>query len=400
MDREPTGRKKLLLTSETTRSSPAISREQRDLPLAIIGWLAVVIIFFWLLGQISHALLLLVIAAFLAHALFPGVRFLERFMPRFFAILFVYLVVLLGLSALIYFVVSTAIVQLSTLSHHINYVLAPKGQGASPLFLTLERFGISQIQIAQASEQLTTQAEHLTGSIVPFLRGIFSFILDILLIAILSIYLLIDGTRMTSWLKNNTPLTQQRRVNFLLLTLERIVGGYIRGQVLLAAIIGFLIGIGMALFHVPYAILIGVLAFILAFIPILGTFISGAICVLLALTQGWFIALLVLGYFIIMHIVEGDILGPRIVGKALGLHPLVSIIALIVGSELFGIVGALFASPVAGVVQAVLVTLWSEWRATHPETFAQGKEKISEEIEKNLANKPVGPRKKLHLLRK
>ena len=82
------------------------------------------------------------------------------------------------------------------------------------------------------------------------------------------------------------PTHQQGRVRFLLHTLERVVGGYIRGQLILSTFIGVVVGIGMALFHVPYAVLLGVLAFVLEFIPVLGTLTSGAICVLIALTAG------------------------------------------------------------------------------------------------------------------
>jgi predicted PurR-regulated permease PerM len=125
----------------------------------------------------------------------------------------------------------------------------------------------------------------------------------------------------------------------------------------------------MALFRLPYAVLLGVLAFTLEFIPVIGVFISGALCVLLALSQGWLVALLVLGYFVLVHIVEADIVGPRVMGRAIGVHPAVSIFALIAGAELFGIWGALFASPLAGLTQAVLSEMWREWREAHSEMF-------------------------------
>ena len=80
--------------------------------------------------------------------------------------------------------------------------------------------------------------------------------------------------------------------------------------------------------------------------------------VLLALPRGWIWAVGVLGYFVLIHIFEGELVGPRIVGKAIGLHPIVSLAALIAGAELFGIWGALFASPLAGILQAMLVALW------------------------------------------
>jgi predicted PurR-regulated permease PerM len=125
----------------------------------------------------------------------------------------------------------------------------------------------------------------------------------------------------------------------------------------------------LAIIGVPYALLLGVLAFVFGFIPVFGMLISGALCVLLAVPQGWLIAVIVLVYFVVVHVIESDIVGPRIVGQSISLHPVVSLAALIAGAELFGIGGALFASPVAGVLQALLIAIWLEWRATHPHHF-------------------------------
>jgi len=144
---------------------------------------------------------------------------------------------------------------------------------------------------------------------------------------------------------------------------------WLAGQVLLCGLLGLMVGVGMAIIGVPYALLLGVLAFVLGFIPVLGMLISGALRVLLAVPQGWLIAVIVLVYFVVVHVIESDIVGPRIVGHSIGLHPVVSLAALIAGAELFGIGGALFASPVAGVIQALLVAIWLEWRATHPHQF-------------------------------
>jgi predicted PurR-regulated permease PerM len=118
--------------------------------------------------------------------------------------------------------------------------------------------------------------------------------------------------------------------------------------------------------------LLGVLAFVLEFVPIIGVFISGATCVLIALAaKGWVWAVFVLVYFVFVHIIEGDVVGPRIVGSAVGVHPAVSIFALLAGGELFGIWGALFAAPLAGVIQAILAEIWREWRELHPHQFPE-----------------------------
>jgi predicted PurR-regulated permease PerM len=163
-------------------------------------------------------------------------------------------------------------------------------------------------------------------------------------------------------------------------TLKRVIGGYIRGQLLLATVISLLTGLGMALLGVPYAVFLAVLAFILEFVPIVGAVLTGVVCVAVALTQGWLMALLVLGFVVFLQALEGQILAPRILGGSVGLHPVVALLALLAGSELFGIPGALFASPVAGVLQALLIGLWSQWRESHPEQF-QPEEKPKETLQ-------------------
>ena len=362
------------------------------IPLAILAWAGVGILILWAAGFVARTILLLVIATLLAYALSPLVTFLERVMPRFLAILFVYLIVLGGIGTLLYFIARTTVDQTISLANYVGVLLTP-GQNGHPSALqqTLSSLGISQEQIASARSQIVSQAEGLAGNVVPLLTGVVGTALDIILVAVMSVYLLIDGRRIVNGLRRNMPRRQRGRIRFLLDTLQRVVGGYIRGQLLLCGLIGFLVGAGMEILGVPYALLLGVLAFVLEFIPVLGTLVSGAICVLLALTKGWLLAIIVLAYFVFVHVIEGDVVGPRIVGKAIGLHPVVSLAALIAGGELFGIWGALFASPVAGVLQAFLVAIWSEWRETHPQEFQAVKDKAAEHVEKNIADRPVHP---------
>src|SRR5690349_24425792 len=110
----------------------------------------------------------------------------------------------------------------------------------------------------------------------------------------------------------------------------------------------------------------GVLAFFMEFVPVLGVLVSGAAAVVVALISFHepIRPLIVLAYFVIVHVIEGDLIGPRIMGRAVGIHPATGLIALIAGTEVFGIWGALFAAPLAGLLQAVAVAAWFEFRGT------------------------------------
>ncbi|MGZ3673908.1 MAG: AI-2E family transporter [Ktedonobacterales bacterium] len=347
---------------------------RRDIVITILGVLVIVAVLVWATAHVAHALLVVLVAALLAYALFPAVNMLARYVPRWVAILVVYLAVVSAFGAIGYLVITAAIDQITALTHQITLLLSPTANATnSPLLGRLRSLGVTQEQINAVGDQVLAQAQMVLNSAVPVLEGVFNAVLDIILVTVLSIYLLIDGHRAIQLARTGVPIKHRARVTFTLTTLERVVGGYIRGQLVLATLVGLLVGLGMMVLRVPYAVLLGVLAFVLEFIPILGVFISGAACVLIALTQSWFLAVLVLVYFIVVHIIEGDIVGPRIVGRAVGVHPAVSIFALLAGAELFGLWGALFASPLAGLLQTFLSEVWREWREYHaaqyPEEF-------------------------------
>ena len=370
---------------------------RRDIPLAILAWIALIAVILWGASHIIRTLLLLTIAALLAYALAPAVKALQRIMPRFLAVLIVYLVVLGLVSVLLYVVIITAIRQTIILSHTMRfYLTAPVPGQLTPLEQILNSFGITPEQFAAVRQQLMAQVETLARDSFPVLRSAFDFVLDTVLVAVLSIYLLLDGSRAVHWISHNAP--RLARINFLLQTLQRVVGGYIRGQIFLALLISGLVGCGMQfLFHLPFAAFLGVLAFIMAFIPVLGTLISGGVCVLIGFTQGWPVAVGVLIYFVVVHVIESDLVGPRIVGKAVGLHPVVALAALVAGSELFGIWGALFASPIAGVLQEILIVLWREWRGRHPDYFDKVQDNATESpelLEESAVPEPVEPKER------
>src|SRR5260221_2171103 len=199
------------------------------LRFAILAWTGVVLLILWLAGHVIQTLLLLTMAALLAYALAPAVKFLERAMPRFLAILIVYLIVLGALSALLYLIVRTAIVQFVSLSDYVRFLLTPSKSGQlTPLEQTLRSFGISQSQIASARDQVVAGIEGFAGSVVPLLTGLVGAVLDVILVAVLSIYLLVDGSRVSDWLRRNTSDQPQGLMCILLHTLLSIVDVYIR----------------------------------------------------------------------------------------------------------------------------------------------------------------------------
>ena len=345
----------------------------RDIPIAILAWALVLFVAFWAAGHIIGTLLVLAIAVLIAYALTPFVALLRRWIPWPLAILVVYLIFVGLLGLLVFVIIDTAVQQAKPLIQSIQEFLTPGVNGGnSPLVDFLANFGITSKQLTDFIDQLSGQLIGISTNLVPVVTGVAGAIVNIIVTLIISVYFVANAPRVGLWLRNGMPMRVRPRAVLILETINRVIGGYIRGQVTLSALVGVLVGGSMAALQIPYAILLGVMAFVFEFIPFLGVLVSGAACVLVALTQGIVKALIVLAVFVVIHVIEGDVVGPRIVGSAVGLHPAISIIALIAGAEVFGLWGALFAAPIAGVLQSLAIEFWREWKRAHPEQFPTG----------------------------
>lgn len=358
--------------SELDSTPLAIWTRRLIISVTVLVWIVLLGVFFWLIGRVAQAVLLLAIGAILAFTIYPLVKLLQRVLPRPLAITIVYLLVLGLISVLVYFAVVTLIEQMTSLIQYIRSVInGSRTNQLQPVLDALKQLGISQEQLRTFGQQVLGQLQGVVSNVVPVITNVFNVFLNTVLVAMLSIYFLLSGPRAAKWLRTKTPASQRPRIHFLLDTLATVIGGYIRGTVLMATVISILTGIGIALVGVPYAFLLAVFAFALEFIPIIGIYITSIAVVLLALTQGWVTGVLALAIVLLLQLLENNVLSPRIVGRAVGINPIVSVFALIAGTNLFGIAGAFFAAPIAGIIQALIQAFWSNWREHHPEQFPE-----------------------------
>jgi predicted PurR-regulated permease PerM len=360
---------------ERRTSMPSSWQRALYLPLIILAWLAVVVVVVWLLSHITKTLLVLALSGVVAFALTPLVNLLARRLPRSAAIALAYVIGFTLLFGLLGLIVDTAANQITALVDHLPTYQRQFKRIEPQLVSALRPFGVTQARINSTQQHAltylqsvgTTAAQDSLG----VATGIVNTIIDIILILILSVYLTANGPKIARRLRRETPGAQRWRTILLIAVVNRVVGGYIRGTLTMATLVGVLVGAGMLVLQVPYALLLGVLAFFMEFIPIIGVIISGAVCVLIALIKGWVLALIVLGYFVIVHIIEGDVVGPRVMGAAVGIHPATALVGLVAGTELFGFWGALFAAPLAGLLQAIATATWHELRGHDPQAVVK-----------------------------
>ena len=343
----------------------------RDILICIICIGIILWSSFSVLGLFIDAIVLLLLSMAVAFLVTPIVNFLVRYnVPRLLATLLTYAVILATLIAFGYELVFSLIQQAVSFSDTITTFAdnLPKTFDSIIHYLRTQG-GIPQQNIDDALGQIQTQAFTFARTLYD---GAFNFfftltnaLLNIFLVVVLSFYLTLDGKR----IRNSIMSVMPRRIlpNVLLFedALNRVVGNYIRGQLTLAFIVGVMTGFACVFTGLgQFALICGVLAFLFETIPMVGpTLASITPIVLSLLLPGAFPRTFeVIAWFVAIQVIESNVLGPRIVGHAVGLHPVAALLALLVGAKLFGVFGALLATPVVAAAWVVIASIYRSAR--------------------------------------
>lgn len=175
-----------------------------------------------------------------------------------------------------------------------------------------------------------------------------------LLTIVLLFFFLKDGPKITGWIRNHVSGPRRDLLETLGRRAWMTLGAYIRGTALIGVADAVLIGIGLLVIGVPLVAPLMVLTFFGAFFPLVGAVVAGLVAALVALVSGGPIdALLVVGIVVVVQQVEGDVLAPLVLGRAVKLHAVVVLLALTAGAVVAGVTGAFLAVPTAGVAAAI-----------------------------------------------
>lgn len=295
----------------------------------------------WLLLQIKDILFLVFIAFLLMTAIYPMVAWLERLkIPRALGTLLIYVVVLGALGALI----GSAVPELVTQSTKLAATLPGTAARVFPYW---------NIDFQTISGQIAP----LSANVLSVTLGIFSNILTTFTVLIIAFYFLLERRHAESILTEFLGTTSGKNVTALLRTVERRLGAWVRGELLLMSFVGMLTFVGLTILHMEFALPLAIIAGLLEIVPMIGPVISAIPAVLIALSFTPVLAFSVVVLYIIVQLLENNVFVPLIMKQSVGLSPLVTILALMIGGRLGGIGGAILAVPIVLVLQVVLASL-------------------------------------------
>lgn len=338
-------------------------------------WTAVgVAVLLWMLGTVLHTLttvlLLFIVAALVAFIIQPLVSLAEErlHLSRTWAALVVFLVLALLLLSL---AAGAALLMMNQVTAAINQIpeYYQNIQNHIPdLEAKLAAIGIHvNIRDLQKQALASLPTANVAAQGLAWLGTFTDAMMNITVVLFLAFYLIIDGERLTEVVLKVAPVKWKPYVLFVQKTLTKVVGGYLRGQLTMAVLISVGVFIASLLLGIQFSLVLGVLGFVFEMVPMIGPMLIGAAMVAMALLDSWQLAALALVVYFLLQFLESNILGPRITGHAVGLHPIAAALGLIAGAHLFGLWGALLAMPVLGFTFVTIAAVYHQVTGRSPE---------------------------------
>lgn len=330
-------------------------RMQVDISTASVFRAILAVLVFVLLYLLSDVLIILLFSIVIASAVSPFVTILQkRGIPRIVGALSLYLLVLaagIGLTSLVLPSVTADVSNLtefvSKATTRLSTSLDTVQQGA-PKYLDF----VSELQniLSLMSGYLQQFSQAGFSLAVSAFGGLFSFIA----IIVISFYLTVMKNGIENFLTAVVPERYESYIIDLWRRVEVKVGLWLQGQLLLALIVGLMVYVGLTLLNVKFALIFAILAMVLEIIPVAGPVLAAIPAIMMGFVQAPMLGVWVLIMWVVVQQTENHILVPLVLGKTTGLNPVVVLLAILIGWQLSGIIGALLAVPVATIFVEIL----------------------------------------------
>jgi predicted PurR-regulated permease PerM len=341
--------------------------------LMVAGILLVLVLALWVLWMAHRVIVWMFISAFLAMALQPGVRWLQAHgvQRRGTAAGIVYLVAFVSIAAIAALFIPTLVSQVNDFIQAVPGYARDLTHGRGSLGFLERRYHIvERVQDAVNNGGGAKLAPASAATALAIGKTLLSIVAATVTIAFMTFFMLMEGPAWMERFYATLPEDEAVRWRRVGSEIANTVSGYVTGNLLISLVAGGSAALVLTLIHVPFSVALGLWVAITDLIPLAGATIGAIVCILVALTVSPTAALIALVWFIVYQQLENHLLQPLIYGRTVKLSPLTVLVAVLIGAELGGIIGALAAIPVAGSLQVILL----EWLRRRGEKRVQPEE--------------------------
>lgn len=328
------------------------NRTKIDISLATIMKIVLVILGIWFLFIISEIVVLFFFALILVAALSPLVEKMSKFIPRSLAVGLLVVVFIGALVGIGFLIVPLLVIEIKQLAMNLPVITSKLG----PLYHSIQvSMGNYQEVLLNISSQIGKLTTNIYTTTIGFISGIVAF----LTVIILAFYMLVGKESIDTYANNFISDEKRERASKILNKISTKMSQWLGGHLFLMLIVGLLDGIALLSLGIPYALILAIWGALCEIIPYLGPWLGAIPAVLIAFTVSPLVALLVAIAYIAIQLLESNFLAPKIIGKAVGLSPVIVILSLLAGAKLMGLIGVLVAVPVAAII-SVIIFEWPE----------------------------------------
>jgi predicted PurR-regulated permease PerM len=329
--------------------------------LAIVIGVTIVLTILWEARQVISWL---IISLFLTLALNPLVSWIERraHVGRGIAITLAYLLVAIAIAAVGWTFVPKLVSEVNGFVQHLPNYVHDLTHGRGRLGFLERKYHVVEKVREQVNKGGASRLLGLSGAALSITKSVLTIITATVTIVFLTFFMLLEGGRWVEGFYGFLPEGSRPRWRKVGHDIYRTVGGYVTGNLLISLIAGVSATLVLLVMGVPYAVALGLLVAILDLIPLAGATLAGIVVVGISFLHSLVAGVVVLVFIVVYQQVENHFLQPVIYGRTVQLSPLVVLMAVLIGADLAGILGALAAIPVAGSIQVVLRDLLAHRR--------------------------------------
>ena len=337
-------------------------------PRAVLVVLGIIIAAYLLLQIVQAAqgiLIWIFVAIFLALALNPAVDALQRrgVKRRGMAVSIVFIAAILAIAALAATIVPTIVAQVNDFIDAVPGYVEDLTQGEGRLGFLEREYHITERVRDALSDGGATKVLGLSGTALAVTKGVITAVFATVTIAFLTLFMLLEGPAWIERLYSLLPEEKQPRWRAIGQDIYRTIGGYVTGNLAISLIAGITSTTALLILGVPFAVALGLLVAILDLIPLAGATIAAILVTTVAFLDSTTSGIIMLIFFVVYQQLENQVLQPVVYGRTVRLSPLAVLIAVLIGAEIAGVIGALAAIPVAGTIQVLLVDWLKHRRA-------------------------------------
>ena len=331
-----------------------MDKRQIDISTSVIIKVFAIILGLWFLYVIRDIVALFFLSVILTATFDPMIHWMAKHkISRSFAVTIIYISLFSILGIFISFLIPPLVSQFKDFGQNIPAY----SEAFAKTFNGLEQYAFSygiQFNSHEFLQNITGNFFQSSGQIFSTTIGVFSFFISILVILALTFYMSVKEDGMNKFLISITPEGNQKYIISLADRIKSKIGKWLAGQLLLMLIIFVLDFIALSLFHVPYALILAMLAGLLEIVPYLGPIISATLASLVGFIISPITGVVVLSVLTVIQQMESHIIVPQVMKKAVGLNPVVVILALLIGAKLGGTLGAILSVPIATSVSVFI----------------------------------------------